>query len=196
MGQQPYEATWDAMKTFTAERTAETVDELWLLEHPPVYTLGQAGKPEHVLAAGGIPVVRTDRGGQVTYHGPGQLVAYLLLDIRRLGIGIERSVIQLRAGQGIAAIARTDAPGVYVDNRKVASLGLRIRKGCSYHGLSLNVDMDLAPFVGINPCGHAGLEVTDLKTLGVSLPFSQIAEMMSGQLAIEFGYDVAPVELV
>ena len=203
MGQQPYEATWDAMKTFTAERTAETVDELWLLEHPPVYTLGQAGKPEHVLAAGGIPVVRTDRGGQVTYHGPGQLVAYLLLDIRRLGIGvrdlvtgIERSVIQLLAGQGIAAIARTDAPGVYVDNRKVASLGLRIRKGCSYHGLSLNVDMDLAPFVGINPCGHAGLEVTDLKTLGVSLPFSQIAEMMSGQLAIEFGYDVAPVELV
>ncbi|MDA0977250.1 MAG: lipoyl(octanoyl) transferase LipB [Proteobacteria bacterium] len=203
MGQQPYEATWDAMKTFTAERTAETVDELWLLEHPPVYTLGQAGKSEHVLAAGGIPVVRTDRGGQVTYHGPGQLVAYLLLDIRRLGIGvrdlvtgIERSVIQLLAGQGIAAIARTDAPGVYVDNRKVASLGLRIRKGCSYHGLSLNVDMDLAPFVGINPCGHAGLEVTDLKTLGVSLPFSQIAEMMSGQLAIEFGYDVAPVELV
>lgn len=203
MGQQPYEATWDAMKTFTAERTAETVDELWLLEHPPVYTLGQAGKPEHVLAAGGIPVVRTDRGGQVTYHGPGQLVAYLLLDIRRLGIGvrdlvtgIERSVIQLLADQGIAAIARKDAPGVYVDNRKVASLGLRIRKGCSYHGLSLNVDMDLAPFAGINPCGHAGLEVTDLKTLGVSLPFSQIAEMMSGQLAIEFGYDVAPVELV
>lgn len=157
------------MRAFTDAREADTPDELWLLEHPPVFTLGQAGRPEHLLAPGTIPVVQTDRGGQVTYHGPGQLVAYLLLDLRRAGIGIKRlverleqSVIDLLAEHGVAAERRADAPGVYVAGAKIASLGLRVRNGCSYHGLALNVDMDLEPFGRINPCGYAGLAVTRL----------------------------------
>jgi lipoyl(octanoyl) transferase len=175
LGRVEYEPTWRAMQRFTDERNAATPDELWLLEHPPVFTLGMAADPSHVLAPGDIPLVQTDRGGQVTYHGPGQLVAYPLLDIRRLGLPVrtlvvqlEQAVVQLAAAHGIAAAGRRDAPGVYVDGRKLASLGLRVRRGASYHGLALNVDMDLAPFARINPCGMAGLDVTSLAKLGVA----------------------------
>ncbi|MBL8258523.1 MAG: lipoyl(octanoyl) transferase LipB, partial [Candidatus Competibacteraceae bacterium] len=156
-----YRSAFEAMRAFTDRRDAETPDELWWLEHPPVFTQGMAGKAEHVLAPGDIPVVQTDRGGQVTYHGPGQLVVYCLLDVRRLGLGaralvtaLEQSVIELLADRGVLARARPDAPGVYVADAKVASLGLRIRQGRSYHGLSLNVAMDLEPFGRINPCGY------------------------------------------
>lgn len=174
LGRVDYEPTWRAMQRFTDVRDAATPDEIWLLEHPPVFTLGMAADRSHVLGAGDIPLVQTDRGGQVTYHGPGQLVMYPLLDVRRLGLGVrglvtllEQSVIELLAGHGIEAAARRDAPGVYVQGRKVASLGLRIRRGASYHGLALNVDMDLAPFARINPCGMPGLPVTSLAALGV-----------------------------
>ena len=160
LGLQPYESTWYAMRTLTDQRGSTSQSELWLLEHPPVFTQGQAGKAEHVLDAGDIPVVQTDRGGQVTYHGPGQLVAYLMIDLHatRLGIrqlvsAMEQSIIDLLAAMSIAARARADAPGVYVGDKKIASLGLRVRHGCTYHGLALNVDMDLAPFSRINPCG-------------------------------------------
>ena len=165
-----YEPTWHAMQHFTQNRDADTADEIWLLEHPSVFTQGQAGKAEHVLAAGDIPVVQVDRGGQVTYHGPGQLVAYVLVDVRRAGQGvrdlvtsIENSLIDLLAQYDIAAQAKPDAPGVYVGDKKIASLGLRIRRGCSFHGLALNVDMDLQPFQRINPCGYAGLHMTQLR---------------------------------
>ena len=196
LGHVPYEDTWQRMKSFTDSRDDQTKDELWLLEHPPVYTLGQAGKPEHVLAPGDIPIVKSDRGGQVTYHGPGQLVGYLLIDLKRLGIGvramvtgIERSIIDFLASRRISGMARKEAPGVYVGGRKVAALGLRVRKGRSYHGLSLNVDMNLAPFQGINPCGHEGLEVIDLKSLGVKTSIDAVAEELAPILGIEFGYD-------
>jgi lipoyl(octanoyl) transferase len=169
LGQVDYRRTWDSMRDFTDRRGPDTGDELWLLEHPPVFTLGQAARPEHVLDAGDIPVVQTDRGGQVTYHGPGQLVAYLLLDLRRAGIGVKRlvnlleqAVVDLLAERGVAAAARPDAPGVYVDGAKIASVGLRVRHGCSYHGIALNVDADLEPFRRINPCGYAGLAVARL----------------------------------
>ncbi len=172
LGSQDYPATWESMKTFTDTRDASTADECWLLQHPPVYTLGQAGRVEHVLDAGEIPLVKCDRGGQVTYHGPGQLVAYLLLDIRRRGIGIrqlvdiiEQALIELLGEYAIESHTRKGAPGVYVGDDKIAALGLRIRNGCSYHGLSLNVDMDLEPFSRINPCGYPGLGVTQLKDL-------------------------------
>lgn len=162
-----------AMRDFTGTRGPETPDELWLLQHPPVYTLGLNTNPAHVLAPGSIPVIQTDRGGQVTYHGPGQLVAYLLLDLQRAGLGIrqvlcalENAVIALAAAQGISASARRDAPGVYVAGAKLASVGLRVRRGCTYHGLALNVAPDLAPFAGINPCGYPGLPVTSLALLG------------------------------
>lgn len=165
-----YEPTWHAMQHFTQTRDADTVDEIWLLEHPRVFTQGQAGKAEHVLAAGDIPVVQVDRGGQVTYHGPGQLVAYILVDVRRAGQGvrdlvtsIENSLIELLSQYGVSAQAKPDAPGVYVAGKKVASLGLRIRRGCSFHGLALNVDMDLQPFQRINPCGYAGMQMTQLR---------------------------------
>lgn len=169
LGMQPYEPIWQAMRSFTAERTADTPDELWFLEHPPVFTQGQAGKAEHLLALGAIPLVQIDRGGQVTYHGPGQLVGYLLVDIARAGLGvrslvsaIEQSLIALLQSYGVSAHARSDAPGVYVGMAKIAALGLRIRAGCSYHGLSLNVAMDLEPFSRINPCGYAKMPVTQL----------------------------------
>ncbi len=176
LGLVEYAPTLEAMRQFTQGRNAETPDELWLLEHPPVFTQGQAGKPEHILLAGNIPVVQSDRGGQVTYHGPGQAVVYVLVDITRLGYGvrnfvtrIETAMVATLAGYGIAAYADRDAPGVYVDiNRqrhKIGSLGLRVREGRSYHGLSLNVDMDLAPFSRINPCGYAGLPMTQLSAL-------------------------------
>ena len=172
LGLLPYEPVLEAMRRFTAERKPGHGDEIWLVEHPPVFTQGQAGKAEHLLVPGDIPVVQTDRGGQVTYHGPGQLVAYLLLDVRRLGFGVrdlvtrmEHCLIELLASYGVQAAAKPDAPGVYVDGAKIASLGLRIRNGCSFHGLALNVDMDLAPFRRINPCGYAGLAMTQLRDL-------------------------------
>jgi lipoyl(octanoyl) transferase len=173
LGAAPYEATWRAMQRFTEERGAGTQDELWLLEHEPVYTLGMNADPAHVLAPGDIPVLRIDRGGQVTYHGPGQLMVYPLIDVRRANLGVrelvtalERAVMDLAAAHGIAATCRSGAPGVYVDERKLASVGLRIRRGGSYHGLALNVAMDLAPFGRINPCGYAGLAMTQLSELG------------------------------
>ncbi|HEV2703811.1 MAG TPA: lipoyl(octanoyl) transferase LipB [Steroidobacteraceae bacterium] len=172
LGRVDYEATWQAMQQFTATRTAETADELWLLEHPPVFTLGMAGKSEHLLAPGDIPVVHADRGGQVTYHGPGQLVVYALIDLRRAALGVrdlvsalEQSVIRYAAELGVTAIARREAPGVYVDGRKLASVGIRVRRGASYHGLALNVNLDLEPFLRINPCGFAGLLMTRLSDL-------------------------------
>jgi lipoyl(octanoyl) transferase len=168
-----YLRTWRAMQRFTDERSPHTPDEIWLLEHPPVFTLGVNASRAHLLAPGDIPVVQTDRGGQVTYHGPGQLVVYPLLDLRRLNLGVrdfvsalERAVIDLAAQFGIAAESRRDAPGVYVDGRKLASLGVRVRRGGSYHGLALNVALDLAPFHYINPCGYAGLTMTQLSELG------------------------------
>lgn len=169
-----YQPCWEAMRDFTTGRDAETPDELWVLEHPPVYTLGQAGKPEHVLNPGEIPVVRSDRGGQVTYHGPGQTVIYLMLDVRRLGFGsrelvnaIEDSVVDYLREQGVAAASKPDAPGVYVNGAKVASLGLRIRRNGSYHGLAINREADPAPWQRINPCGYAGQPMTSLAAEGI-----------------------------
>ena len=169
LGRVDYQATWERMQQFTQARTAESADELWFLEHPPVFTLGMAGRREHLLAPGNIPVISTDRGGQVTYHGPGQLVVYTLIDLRRAGLGVrdlvtalEQSVIHYAATLGITATARREAPGVYVAGRKLASVGIRIRRGCSYHGLALNVNMELEPFERINPCGYAGLAMAQL----------------------------------
>ncbi|KAB2923978.1 MAG: lipoyl(octanoyl) transferase LipB [Dechloromonas sp.] len=189
LGRVDYAPTYQAMLDFTAARTAETPDELWIVEHPPVYTLGQAGKPEHILRDVGIPIVKIDRGGQVTYHGPGQVVIYLLLDLSRLKIkvrelvtAIEQAVIDLLAAHGVTAERRDGAPGVYVGPAKVAALGLRIRNGCSYHGVSLNVDMDLSPFEAINPCGYPGLQVIQTKDLGIPLTVHEAGEQLSQQL--------------
>jgi lipoyl(octanoyl) transferase len=189
LGLVEYEPTWRAMQAFTDARTDETPDEIWLLEHPPVFTQGQAGKPEHVLQVTNIPIVPIDRGGQVTYHGPGQLVAYLMIDLRRRKLGvrelvrrIEQAIIDLLAERGITAYGKVDAPGVYVDEAKIASLGLRIRNGCSYHGLALNVDMDLTPFSYINPCGYVGLAVTQLKDFGVRETPTSLATQLAGKI--------------
>jgi lipoyl(octanoyl) transferase len=197
LGLQSYEVAWDAMRAFTDTRDPTTPSELWLLEHPPVFTLGQAGRVEHVRAPGAIPVLRTDRGGQVTYHGPGQLVAYLLLDLRAAGLGVrplvtllEQAVVTLLAGWGIPAEARAEAPGVYVGGRKVASLGLRVRRGCSYHGLALNVDGDLEPFARIDPCGFPGLAVTRLRDLGVGLGVAEVGQRLAARLAGALGMTV------
>jgi lipoyl(octanoyl) transferase len=178
----PFDTTWQAMREFTDKRDAETPDELWIVEHLPVYTLGQAGKLEHILNPGNIPVVQTDRGGQVTYHGPGQLVIYILTDVRRKKIGvrqlvshIENSVINLLKEYEITAHSRCDAPGVYVDEAKICSIGLRIRRGCSYHGLALNVNMDLSPFLGINPCGYQNLRMTQIKDFGIETTPQEVA---------------------
>ncbi len=177
LGLQPYGDIWQAMRYFTDRRTPQTPDELWLVEHPPVFTQGLNGDPAHLLAPGSIPVVQTDRGGQVTYHGPGQLILYPLLDLKRNGLtvralvhGLEQSVINLLKGYGIEAVARPDAPGVYVAGAKIASLGLKVRRGCSYHGIALNVDMDLSPFERINPCGLQSQPMTQLKALVAPLP--------------------------
>jgi len=189
LGLADYQKVWRDMQSFTAARTATTQDELWLLEHPPVFTLGRNAKHEHLLDTGTIPVIQVDRGGQVTYHGPGQLVAYTLLDLNRRGLGVqslvkllEQAVIDLLAGHGVEAHRRCKAPGVYVDDRKIAALGLRIRKGCSFHGLCLNVDMDLAPFSMINPCGFTGLQVTRMSDLGISATLEQVASEFHQQL--------------
>ena len=178
LGRTDYETTWRAMQAFTAARDAATPDEIWITEHPPVYTLGLAGRPEHLLRANGIPALKVDRGGQITYHGPGQVVVYLMIDLRRLGLGVRPMVRAIEAGVvewldsiGVFAWGKPDAPGVYVDHdgkeAKIGALGLRIRKGCSYHGVAVNIAMDLSPFADINPCGYRGLAVTQLADFGV-----------------------------
>ncbi len=194
LGRADYASTWRAMQSFTDERDATTPDEVWFLEHAPVFTQGLNGKREHLLAPGDIPVVGIDRGGQVTYHGPGQLVIYPLIDLRRRRIGVrelvvalESAVIALVKAHGIAAAGRRDAPGVYVEGRKLASLGLRIRRGCSYHGMALNVDMDLEPFGRINPCGMTGLEMTQLAALGIAGDVKGIALEIAPQLRDALG---------
>jgi len=197
LGMREYEPTWHEMQTFTAERDTTTPDELWLVEHPPVYTQGQAGRAEHILDAGDIPVVQIDRGGQVTYHGPGQLVIYTLLDLPRHKLGVrqlvtalEQSVIDLLNDMGIIAAADPKAPGVYVDGEKIAALGIRVRRGRCYHGLSLNVGTDLAPFSGINLCGYPALKVTQLRDLGVSLGLDEVGEALIAHLARQLRYRI------
>jgi lipoyl(octanoyl) transferase len=189
LGRMDYQTAWHAMRQFTETRGAQTGDEIWLLEHPPVFTLGIAARREHLLEPGDIPVVQTERGGQVTYHGPGQLIVYPLLDLRRLQLNVrqyvsllEQSVIRYVAQLGIRANNRSNAPGVYVGERKLASLGIRVRRGATYHGLALNVDMDLTPFTRINPCGYAGLEMTRLVDLGVNQSLAQVAVGYQQQL--------------
>jgi len=187
-----YLPTWRAMQAFTESRGPDTPDEIWLLQHPPVFTLGQAGKREHILSETGIPVVAIDRGGQVTYHGPGQLVAYILVDLKRRGYGVkelvrrlEQAVIDLLAALGVDAERLAGAPGVYVGGAKIAALGLRIKGGCSYHGLSLNVAMDLTPFRAINPCGHAGLAVTQTRAQGIALTLDEIGAALTRELVAQ-----------
>ena len=189
LGRVAYEPTWRAMQAFNATRGPESGDELWLAEHPPVFTLGLAGRREHVLDAGPIPVVATDRGGQVTYHGPGQAVAYALLDLRRAGLGakalvqrLEEAAIGLLAGYGLEGQRRSGMPGVYLDDAKIAAVGLRIARGCSYHGLALNVDLDLAPFARIDPCGYAGLACTRLSDHGVRDSIDAVQQKLAGHL--------------
>ena len=189
LGRVDYEPTWRAMQAFTAERDESTPDQLWFLEHPPVFTLGLNAKPEHLLNPGDIPIVQIDRGGQVTYHGPGQLVAYVLLDIARRHLGVQRlvqlmeqAVIDLLAEHGVRAEGRRDAPGVYVEGAKVAALGLRVKRGRTYHGLALNVNMDLEPFGRINPCGYPGMRVTQLSDLGISLSLGVVAARLESHL--------------
>ena len=185
LGRLTHADAWQRMRTFTDGRDADTPDELWSCEHPPVFTLGQAGRSEHVLDAGDIPLVQTDRGGQVTYHGPGQIMVYTLVDLRRRGYGIrelvvrlETAVIRLLAAHGVQARGRRDAPGVYVNEAKIAALGLRVRRGCTYHGLALNAQIDLAPFARINPCGYRGMAVTRTADLGITLPPAELADAL------------------
>ena len=185
LGLVDYQPTWAAMRAFTDARAPDTPDELWLLQHPPVFTLGQAGKPEHLLRETGIPLVKIDRGGQITYHGPGQLIAYLLLDLERRRLGVRRlvrriegAVIDLLAEYGVSAEGRASMPGVYAGGAKIAALGLRVRRGCCYHGLSLNVDMDLSPFAAIDPCGYPGLAVTQTKDLGIDAGIGELGKYL------------------
>jgi len=189
LGLRDYPEVWHDMQRFTDTRTSDTRDEIWLLEHPPVFTLGLNGKPEHILATGDIPVVKCDRGGQVTYHGPGQLIIYLLLDLRRRDLGvktlvrkIEQAIIDLLQDNGIHGQRRDGAPGIYVDDAKIAALGLRIRRGCCYHGLSLNMNMDLEPFSRINPCGYAGLKTVQLHDLRPDINIDYIGDALLQQL--------------
>jgi lipoyl(octanoyl) transferase len=195
LGLQAYASIWQAMRDYTDQRDSSSHDQLWLLQHHPVYTLGQAAKQEHLIDTKEIPVIQTDRGGQVTYHGPGQLIAYLLLDLRRAGLGIralvtqlEQATIALLADYAVAAAHKPEAPGVYVANRKIASVGLRVRRGCSFHGLSLNVNMDLEPFSRINPCGYPGLRMTQLAELGVHVDLPRLGRELSHHLASGLGY--------
>ena len=190
LGQQAYEPVWHAMQAFTDARTDTTPDELWVLEHPPVFTQGQAGKAEHILAAGNIPIVQVDRGGQVTYHGPGQLVIYPLLDLTRARLGvralvdlIEQAIVDVLADYKVTAAPRRDAPGVYVGEAKVASLGLRVRRGRSFHGLALNINMDLSPFQRINPCGYAGMAMCQLVDFVPEVEFASVAQALALRLA-------------
>jgi lipoyl(octanoyl) transferase len=199
LGRQPYAATWEAMSQFTNNRGPDTPDELWLLEHDPVFTQGQAGKAEHVLAPGNIPVVQVDRGGQVTYHGPGQIVGYPLIDLRRAGVTvrelvnkIEQSLIDTLAHWNIGAERLEGAPGVYVAGAKVAALGLRVRRGCSFHGLAFNVNMDLEPYHRINPCGYKGLAVTQVLDLGGPSRLSDVEDALVEEFCRQFGFDAEP----
>ncbi|MCK8087832.1 lipoyl(octanoyl) transferase LipB [Vibrio sp. 1CM8B] len=201
LGRQDYEPVWKAMHKFTDERTEEDVDQVWLVEHNPVFTQGQAGKAEHVLNAGDIPVIQSDRGGQVTYHGPGQLVAYFLINIRRKKFGvrdlvthIESLVINTLKAYNIDSAARPDAPGVYVDGKKICSLGLRIRRGCSFHGLALNVDMDLSPFLRINPCGYQGMEMAQVSQLGGPSELENVEQQLIQELVELLGYDQVDIQ--
>jgi lipoyl(octanoyl) transferase len=199
LGRQCYEPVWRAMQSFTDARGEDARDELWLVEHEPVFTLGQAGRPEHVLAPGDIPVLKVDRGGQVTYHGPGQLVAYPLLDLRRLKLGvrdyvcrIEQAVIDTLADWNIEGRRRDGAPGVYVNDAKVAALGIRVRRGCSFHGLAFNIAMDTAPFLRINPCGYEGLQVVSMLDLGGPSSPDAVKPVLVGHLAAQFGLAMQP----
>ena len=199
LGRRAYEPVWRAMQSLTDARDEATPDELWLVEHDPVFTLGQAGKPEHVLLPGDIPVLQVDRGGQVTYHGPGQLVAYPLVDLRRLRIGvrdyvcrIEQAVIDTLADWNIEGRRREGAPGVYVDGATVAALGIRVRRGCAFHGLAFNIDMDLAPFSRINPCGYAGLEVVSMRDLGGPAGIDAVKPALLDHLAARLGLELRP----
>lgn len=198
LGQQAYEPIWHAMQDFTDTRNGDTKDEIWLVEHEPVFTQGQAGKAEHILSAGDIPVVQVDRGGQITYHGPGQIVAYPLLDLRRLGIGvrqlvckIEQAIIDTLAEWNITAERHQGAPGVYVGDAKIAALGLRVRRGCSFHGLAFNIAMDLSPFQRINPCGYRGLAVTQMADLGGPAQVGTVAPVLVRELCRQLG--LAPI---
>lgn len=195
LGRQDYEPIWQRMHQFTDERDENTVDQVWIVEHNPVFTQGQAGKEEHLLNTGDIPVVKSDRGGQVTYHGPGQMVVYFLLNLRRRGLGvrelvthIENTVVQTLAKLGIESAARPDAPGVYVDGKKICSLGLRIRKGCSFHGLALNIDMDLSPFLRINPCGYAGMEMVQVADFTTDDQRANIQGILVKELSLLLDY--------
>ncbi|MDH2431865.1 lipoyl(octanoyl) transferase LipB [Pokkaliibacter sp. MBI-7] len=195
LGVQPYEPIWKAMQCFTDQRGPEQQDEIWIVQHAPVFTQGQAGKAEHVLAPGDIPVVNVDRGGQVTYHGPGQLVCYLLLDLRRNHIGVrelvtlmENAVVTVLGQYGISSYPKADAPGVYVDGDKICSLGLRVRRGCSFHGLALNVDMDLSPFQRINPCGYQGLQMTQVVAHHPGITVSDVSAALQKYLTAKLGY--------
>ena len=199
LGLQPYEPVWRGVQRFTDTRNADTRDELWVVEHEPVFTLGQAGKPEHVLMPGDIPVVHVDRGGQVTYHGPGQIVVYPLLDLKRLKVGvreyverIEQAVIDTLAEWNIGAARREGAPGVYVAGAKVAALGIRVRRGCTFHGLAFNVAMDLEPFSRINPCGYEGLQVTSVLDLGGPSGMDAVKPVLLDALASQFGLRLEP----
>jgi lipoyl(octanoyl) transferase len=189
LGLQNYPQVWQQMQQFTEQRNEETVDEIWLVEHPAVFTQGRTGKAEHLLLQSDIPVIQSDRGGQITYHGPGQLIAYLLINIRRKTLNIrtlvsiiEESLISLLADYHVNAYAKADAPGVYIKGKKIASLGLKIRKGCSFHGLALNVDMDLSPFAHINPCGYPGLQMTQCKDQGIGLSVNELAPLLIEKL--------------
>ena len=199
LGRRPYEPVWRAMQAFTDARGATTPDELWLVEHDPVFTLGQAGKPEHVLVAGDIPVIQVDRGGQVTYHGPGQLVLYPLLDLRRLKLGvreyvdrIEQAVIDTLGDWNIGAARREGAPGVYVNGAKVMALGIRVRRGCTFHGLAFNIAMDLSPYQRINPCGYEGLQVTSVLDLGGPAGLDAVKPALLEHVARQFGLTLEP----
>lgn len=198
LGRQAYQTTWKAMQDFTAARDENTLDEIWLLEHSPVFTQGQSGKPEHILNAGDIPIVNVDRGGQVTYHGPGQLVAYVLVDLKRqklnvreLVTALEKSIIDTLKDLGIHAYAKREAPGVYVDNAKICSIGLRIRRGCSYHGIALNIAMDLTPFERINPCGFSGLKMVQVSELTTIKSSQEVENKLITYLVQNLGYTTA-----
>ena len=197
LGLQAYEPIWDKMKQFTSSRDEDTPDELWLVEHPPVYTQGQAGKPEHILHTRDIPIIQTDRGGQITYHGPGQLLAYILMDIQRRQMGIrtlvrqlEQLLISLLKQFNISAETRCGAPGVYVNEKKIASIGLRVKKGCTYHGIALNVGMDLSPFTDINPCGYAKLQMTQINDVVPDIDMAQVSNLLVQEYLTTFGYSV------
>ncbi len=195
LGRQEYQPVWQAMQSFTENRTSDTADEIWLLEHQPVFTLGRNAKKEHILSATDIPFVKIDRGGQITYHGPGQLIAYLLIDIKRRSLGvrklvslIEQSIIDTLGEYQLKAYAKKEAPGVYIDEAKIAALGLRIKKGCSFHGLSLNLEMDLKPFKQINPCGYKNLEVVQLSDYIEKVKLSQVQHQLISHLSNKIGY--------